>query len=527
MITGENFIGKTRSATGSKQFSTFDPVKAKPNPEQFFVATEKEIDDAVNLAASVFPVYSDTSAEKRAGFLRAIADEISELGDSLIDCYCRESGLPEGRAAGERGRTLNQLRSFADYIETEEWRMPVIETADPGREPNPRPDLRNALFALGPIAVFGAGNFPFAFSTAGGDTASALAAGCPVVYKCHPMHAGTSEMVASAIIRAAERTGIPDGVFSHLHSQGTTVGQQLVAHPGIKAVGFTGSMGGGKALYDLAAQREEPIPVFAEMGSINPVLLLPQAMEKDAKGWADKFAASITLGAGQFCTNPGLFISEESPALDRFIGALSMFLEDKEQGTMLHPDIHQNYLRWTSLQKKQPNTQIVSDPGEKDQQYKAAPVLLTVSGLDFIKNPGLQHEVFGPFSLVVKCSGSEEVQEVINVLQGQLTATVIGNPTEMDKYSELVKDLQSKAGRLLFNGVPTGVEVSEAMQHGGPYPATTDSRFTSVGMRAIYRWVRPVCYQDCPQALLPDILKNGNPLGASRKVNGQYTTQSI
>ncbi|MDC6351368.1 aldehyde dehydrogenase (NADP(+)) [Zeaxanthinibacter sp. PT1] len=527
MITGQNFIGKTRSAQGSSHFSTYNPLKDEPNQEQYFEATEEEIDQAVTLATSAFPAFSELAGAERAKFLRAIAEEISRLGDQLILTYCKESGLPEGRAIGERGRTLNQLQSFAHFIENEDWRHPVIETADAERQPHPRPDLRNVLFAIGPVAVFGAGNFPFAFSTAGGDTVSALAAGSPVVYKCHPMHAGTSELVASAIIKAAENTGMPDGVFSHLHSQGTTVGQQLLIHPGIKAVGFTGSVAGGRALYDLAGQREEPIPVFSEMGSVNPVVLLPGALESNADSWAEKFASSITLGAGQFCTNPGLLIGITGEALDQFSSTLSTSLIKSEQGTMLHPDIHQNYLRCASAQKKQPNTHIVSDPGESDKNYKAAPVLLTVSGHDFMQNPDLQHEVFGPFSLLVSCSDLQEMFNVVDSLKGQLTGTVVGEMAELSQNGKLVKKLQSKVGRLLFNGVPTGVEVSEAMQHGGPYPSTTDSRFTSVGMRAIYRWVRPVCFQDCPQSLLPVILKDTNPLGINRKVNGRYTDHPL
>lgn len=523
MITGTNQIGNKSSKEGTKTFSSFDPKKNTATPWVFHEATTEEVEEAVALAHQAFGSYKNCSGRQRAQFLRAIATEIDHLGDALITTYCTESGLPEGRAKGERGRTMGQLQLFAQLLEEGSWVEAVIEHADPQRQPQPKPDLRKMLFPLGPVAIFGASNFPLAFSTAGGDTASALAAGCPVVVKSHPMHPGTGELVASAIIKAAKSSGMPNGIFSHLHSAGHEIGQQLVKHPKIKAVGFTGSRAGGTALYKLAAERQEPIPVFAEMGSINPVVLLPSALQTDLDGWATQYAASITLAAGQFCTNPGLLLALKSTTLDAFIAQLSKEIVKLEPSCMLHPNIYDAYAAGKSDLAAQGGVTLAADYEKETAANTPQPAVITVNGANFMKNPKLHKEVFGPFSVVVRCEDATQMGEILNQLEGQLTGTVLGSETELVKYTHIVDALQSRVGRILFNGVPTGVEVNTAMVHGGPYPASTDPRFTSVGTSAIKRWVRPVSFQNWPNTLLPDALKEENPLGISRLVEGNHT----
>lgn len=527
MITGKNYIGNELSAKGSDTYSTFDPKLNLKTKWTFHEATKEEIDAAATKAHKAFQVYKDFSGKKKAEFLTAIAEEIEALGDPLIETYVKESGLAEGRAKGERGRTMGQMKAFATLLEEGSWVEATIDTAQPDREPNPKLDIRKMLFPIGPIAVFGASNFPFAFSTAGGDTASALAAGCPVIVKSHPMHAGTGEMIASAIIKAAERTGMPDGVFSNLNSSGIEVGQQLVLHPQIKGVGFTGSIKGGTALYKLANERKEPIPVFAEMGSINPVVALPSAVSDKEADWAGQYAGSIMLGAGQFCTNPGLILGIKSTSLDHFIDTLGQEIEKLEPSHMLHPNIHEKYEQGKQELSKQGGTNVVAAYESEVAPNVAQQKVLTVNGLNFLKNPKLHEEVFGPFSVVVRCADADELQKVLDGLEGQLTGTILGSADEVKKYSKVVDALKSRVGRLIFNGVPTGVEVCPSMQHGGPFPASTDSRFTSVGTSAIKRWVRPVTLQNWPAASLPDALKNDNPLKISRIVDGKHTDAKI
>lgn len=523
MITGTNTIGNTSSKQGKLTFKTFDPQENRETDWVFYEATSAEIDNAVELAVEAFKLYKDFSGKQKAQFLNAIADEIEALGDELILTYCMESGLPEGRAHGERGRTMGQLRSFATLLEEGSWIEAVIEKGRPNREPMPKADIRKMLFPLGPIVVFGASNFPLAFSTAGGDTASALAAGCPVIVKSHPMHSGTGELVSSAIIKAAEKTGMPNGVFSNLNSSGIEVGQQLVKHPKIKAVGFTGSLNGGTALYKLASERIEPIPVFAEMGSINPVVVLPSALDENGKTWASKYASSITLGAGQFCTNPGLVLAIKSAKLDTFISALADEVLKLDPSCMLHPTIHDNYQKGKKELSRQAGVVVTADYDKTTSQNTARPSILKVDGADFLENPKLHKEVFGPFSLVVCCTDATELEKILSRLEGQLTGTVLGSENELHQYHGIVDALQSRVGRILFNGVPTGVEVCSSMQHGGPFPASTDARFTSVGTSAIKRWVRPVSFQDWPNKLLPKALQDENPLGIMRLEEGNYT----
>ncbi len=526
MITGKNYIGNTLSAEGNKTYKTFNPQLNIENEHTFYEATSDEINEAVELAAKAFKSFRHTSGKQKADFLNAIADEILALDDELINVYRSESGLPEGRAKGERGRTVFQLRSFADLVAEGSWVEATIDTAIPDRQPLPKSDIRKMNIPLGPVVVFGASNFPLAYSTAGGDTAAAFAAGCPVIVKSHPMHAGTGELVASAIIKAANKTNMPNGVFSNLNSSGIEVGVQLVKHPEVKAVGFTGSIRGGRALLDLAAQREEPIPVFAEMGSINPVIMLPNALKNRSESLAKTYASSITLGTGQFCTNPGLIIGIKGNDLTNFISTLANEIVKIEPSCMLHPNIYGAYESNKAKALAQPELSVVANYDTDVKENYARQAITTVEGRTFLANTTLHQEVFGPFSMVVQCENVEQMEAIIGNLEGQLTGTLIADG-EAEQYSNIILALQNRVGRLIYNGVPTGVEVCPSMVHGGPYPASTDSRFTAVGINSIKRWVRPFSFQDWPNHLLPDELKNENPLGISRNVDGKQTNQKI
>ncbi len=527
MITGKNYIGKQLSSKGSKTYKTFNPQLNIENEPIFTEATQEEINEAVSLASNAFKTFRTISGQRKAEFLNAIADKILALGDKLIQTYCSETGLPEGRAKGERGRTVGQLRDFADLVKKGSWVEAIIDTAQPERTPIPKSDVRKMMIPLGPVVVFGASNFPLAYSTAGGDTAAALASGCPVIVKSHPMHSGTGELVASAIIKAAQKTRMPNGIFSNLNSSGIEVGIQLVKHPEIKAVGFTGSIRGGRALYDLASKREEPIPVFAEMGSVNPVVIFPEAIKERGESLAKTYASSITLGTGQFCTNPGLLLGIKSDELTRFINYLSEEIVKIEPSCMLHPNIIGAYKNNKVKALSQSGLKVIAEYSSDLKSNYARQTVTTVEGSTFIENPILHQEVFGPFSMIVQCKDVKELETIISKLEGQLTGTVIADNKESDNYSDVIKALQNRVGRIIFNGVPTGVEVCPSMQHGGPYPASTDSRFTAVGIHSIKRWVRPFSYQDWPNNLLPDELKNENPLQISRLVNGEQTINKI
>ena len=527
MITGKNYIGSKLTANGTKTYKTFNPKENKETDWTFYEAIESEIDEAVTLASEAFQTYKNFSGAEKASFLNTIADEIEALGDILIETYTAESGLPEGRARGERGRTMGQLRAFATLLEEGSWVEATIDTAQPDREPLPKPDIRKMLFPIGPVVVFGASNFPLAFSTAGGDTASALASGCPVIVKSHPMHAGTGELVASAIIKAAEKTGMPNGVFSNVNSSGIEVGQQLVKHPKVKAVGFTGSIKGGTALYKLANDRKEPIPVYAEMGSINPVVILPSALEEKGSFWAKQYAGSITVGAGQFCTNPGLLLAVKSNALESFITELGKEISEIAPTPMLHPNICKTYQKGVKTASEQSNTSVVASYDTEASPNFGKQKVLTVAGSEFLKNPVLHQEVFGPYSIIVQCENDAELKTVLDALEGQLTGTILGNSNELAHKSEIVEALKERVGRLILNSVPTGVEVCPSMHHGGPFPSTTDAKYTSVGVSAIKRWVRPVAYQNWPLELLPNALKNENPLQIMRLINSEHSNKSI
>ncbi len=499
MITGKNQIGFDQSAKGSQIYHTINPKTNTNNPTKFYEATSDEINSACAKATNAFHSYSKIAGPKRAEFLRTIAQEIENLGEELIEMYTTESALPEGRANGERGRTLGQLRMFADLVENDTWRS-ITTTGESN-------SLRKSLIANGPVAVFGASNFPLAFSTAGGDTASALAAGCPVVVKSHPMHSGTGELIATAITKAAQKCHMPDGVFSNLNSSGINVGKELVKHPAITAVGFTGSHKGGRALYNLAAQRETPIPVFAEMGSINPVVITAKAIEHRGAEIADTYAGSITMGAGQFCTNPGLLLTVDNQHTALFINDLANKTAALDTQCMLGPNIASTYHKGALEMKNQKGLSIIASSQVSTQENSAQAQVATVSGDDFLANHKLHQEVFGPFSLVVRAKDDKQLLEIINNLEGQLTATLIAENSELDSLQEITDALQAKVGRIIFNGVPTGVAVEDAMTHGGPYPASTDSRFTAVGNHSILRWVRPFSFQDFPESLLPEYLK--------------------
>ena len=525
MITGKNYIGNNLSAKGNKTYTTFNPQLNKENEFSFVEATPQEIDQAVQLAKNAYHEFSGISGTRKAEFLNAIADEILALDNLLIKTYCSETGLPEGRAIGERGRTIGQLRSFASLVEEGSWVEATIDTAIPDRAPIPKSDLRKMMMPLGPVVVFGASNFPLAYSTAGGDTAAAFAAGCPVIVKSHPMHAGTGELVASAIVKAADKTNMPKGVFSNLNSSGIEVGIALVKHPGVKAVGFTGSIRGGRALFNLASQRDEPIPVFAEMGSVNPVVIMPEAVQKRGGALANTYAGSITLGSGQFCTNPGLLLGIKGDSLTNFIEKLSDAIIKIEPSCMLHPNIIGAYESNKQKVVSQDGLQVVAYYPTDVQTNYARQTVTTVEGKTFLENATLHQEVFGPYSIVVQCEDIEQLEQIIAKLEGQLTGTIIAEESELSKYPGVVSALQNRVGRLIYNGVPTGVEVCPSMHHGGPYPSSTDSRFTAVGIHSIKRWVRPISYQDWPNNLLPIELRNENPLNLLRTVNGEVTNQ--
>jgi NADP-dependent aldehyde dehydrogenase len=512
-MKGYNIIGKKISAQNQEVVHAVNPKDLSNLDGDFHVATLKEADEAVALAKAGGAEYAKMSGAQRALFLRTIADNIEALSSKLVDRVMAESGLPEGRVVGERGRTCGQLRFFAKMVEEGSWVNAIINRGDV--------DVRQYLEPIGPVVVFTASNFPLAFSTAGGDTASALASGCPVIVKAHESHLGTNNMVAEAIRAAAIECGIPDGVFSSLNGSGNELGGYLVQHPDVCAVAFTGSYGGGKALYDLAQKRPHPIPVFSEMGSVNPVVVLPNAMKEKTEEWATAIAGSVNMGAGQFCTNPGLLIVEKNEYLTAFTDQLVDAFSRLDAATMLNKGIHTSYESNKHAKTKEQGVKIKYIEVDDDEtSLKAHPCLLEVGYKDFINNPNLVEEVFGPFSIVVVCETADEIAHVADVLEGQLTASVLGEKEEILKNENIISKLKSKVGRIIINGMPTGVAVNEAMNHGGPFPATTDSRYTSVGGNAIYRFVRPVCFQDFPDELLPDALKDSNPLGIERKEVG-------
>ena len=490
-------------------------------------ATEIEINDVMRDAAIAFLEYKKFSPQQKAGFLETIALEIESLGDALIIRASEETNLSHARLTGERGRTCMQLRMFADMLREGSWVDATIITAEPERQPLPRQDFRKMLYPVGPVIVFGASNFPFAYSTAGGDTASALASGCPVVVKAHPAHPDTSESVYHAIRSAIEKCGMPTNLFQHVHGKEIATGRLLVQHPETAAVGFTGSLAGGRALYDYAGQRDYPIPVFAEMGSVNPVILFPGALEKNSKSLAQQYAASITLGMGQFCTNPGIIIAIDSHPLNDFILQLSEEISRVIPEKMLHPGIHQAYNDRMQKALSQKNVQLVKHSSNQAGLLEGRPTLACVDGSSFLQEPFLHEEVFGPYSLLVKCKDMTELVKVWVSLKGQLSTSLMATDEDLANYPSVLDTALEIAGRVVFNQVPTGVEVCSAMMHGGSYPASTDSRFSAVGIHAVKRWLRPVCFQNCPSYLLPDELKDDNPGKIWRSVNNVPSKDKI
>ena len=529
ILHGLSLIAGHPGQTGGKTFHAANPSTSAQIEPAFHEASAAEAAAALEASAAALADYRARSGTERANFLEAIAAEIEALGDTLIHRAHAETGLPLARLLGERGRTCGQLRLFAHVVREGSWVDARIDPALPQRQPLPRADLRRMLVALGPVVVFGSSNFPLAFSVAGGDTASAFAAGCTVVVKAHRAHPGTSELVAGAINRALATCGLPPGVFSLIHGGGATIGIAMVKHPATAAVAFTGSHAAGRALFDAAAARPHPVPVFAEMSSLNPLFVLPGAQADHAPAIAQGLVASVTLGVGQFCTKPGLVFLPRGPATFGFLQQLSDAVLPAPCGTMLTAGIRDAFLENREKITRVPGVQLLASAATtpNDTRTEARPSVATTTAKNFLAHPALATEAFGPFTLVVLADTPEELAACAAALDGQLTATVHGTPADLAGARPLLAALERIAGRVALNGYPTGVEVCPAMNHGGPYPATTDTRFTSVGTAAILRFARPVCYQNFPDALLPTALQNANPLGLIRLVDGKPTRDHL
>jgi NADP-dependent aldehyde dehydrogenase len=524
-LSGKSIIGFARSENSTGILHGIHAATGEKLDPPYYSASEPELERAVQLAAEAFASYRASSRESRARFLRQIAGNLDELGDQLVERTMAESALPEGRVRGERDRTCFQLRFFAGLIEEGSWVDARIDSGDANRKPAPKPDVRSMLRPLGPVAVFCASNFPLAFSVAGGDTASALAGGNPVIVNAHFSHPGTAELCGMAIRDAAAETRMPEGVFSLLFSGGQEIGQRLLAHPGIKACGFTGSRRGGMALLKIAQSRGEPIPFFAEMSSVNPVFVLPHALEERGEQLGAGLHASITLGVGQFCTNPGIALLPRGESGDRLVGVVAEKMQGAQPAAMLNAGILENYSQAVLARSGDPRIRALAC--SKTQTPGALPALFEVDAGTFSKTPELAEEVFGPASLVVRYGSEEEILSIARSLEGNLTATIHAGAGDEELEEQLLAILETKAGRVLFAGFPTGVEVCQAMVHGGPFPATSDGRSTSVGGRAIERFVRPVCYQDAPAHLLPEELRSENPAGILRIVNGERSRRAL
>lgn len=520
MINGEMFIGSRAVKGSAGELRGINAETGEKLEPAFGGAAKEQLDEACRLAWGAFDPYRNADPEVRAKLLETIAQNILDLGDELVERCMAESGLPRARIEGERGRTVGQLRLFASVVRAGRYLDVRVDPAMPDRQPLPRSDIRSRMIPLGPVAVFGASNFPLAFSVAGGDTASALAAGCPVIAKAHSAHPGTSELVGRAVQQAVAASGLPEGVFSLLIDTGREIGQGLVADPRVKAVGFTGSRGGGTALMKIAAARPEPIPVYAEMSSINPVILFSGALQERGPAIAKAFINSLMMGAGQFCTSPGLILAEEGEGLDGFLAAAAETLEEAAPATMLTPGIHQSYCEGVERLAAHDKVETVAR-GKAGHNFQGQAGLFATSAEAFVNDPALQEEIFGSSSLVVRCPERDALRQVIEILEGQLTAALHISESDHGEARELLPLLEKKVGRILVNGFGTGVEVSHAMVHGGPYPSTADGRSTSVGTMAIQRFLRPVCYQDLPEALLPDDLKESNPRRLDRLVDGK------
>ena len=528
-ISGQSIIGFRSATSSGLPFRATNPRTGESLPPDFFSAGTDAVDLAASLAHEAFATYSRISGREKGKFLRTMAAKLEGAVDALVERAEQESALPKTRLQGETARTCGQLRLFAQVVEEGSWVMARIDRADAGRKPAPRPDLRSMLHPLGPVVVFGASNFPLAFSVAGGDTASALAAGNPVIVKGHPAHPGTSELVGQLVRESVQECGLPEGVFSLLLDSGTGVGVTLVKHPLVKAVGFTGSHSAGRALMDLAAARPEPIPVFAEMSSTNPVFILPGALRQSGDELATGAYASVTLGAGQFCTKPGLLFLPQNGDATNFIEKLGKLVVESRQFNLLTSGIRTAYRSATAHRQTEKGVKLLAArrASGDDQELGVGAALFEVDSESFLQNPDLAGEVFGPATLVIRHSSHAQVLELARNLGGHLTATIHGTEADLREFSDLLAILKTKVGRLVFNGFPTGVEVSHAMVHGGPYPSTSDGRSTSVGSGAIFRFCRPVCYQGFPESTLPDELRDANPLGIWRMLDGEMTKEAL
>lgn len=520
-LEGLSIVGRNRVNRAGKSVPAINPATGSELPTSFHWATTEDVSRAAELGDKAFAEYRRWPAARRAKLLRLLADLIEKNAAELVERANFETALPAPRLQGEIARTCGQLRLFASLIEEGWWLDARIDHANPERKPLPKPDVRSMLQPLGPVAVFSSSNFPFAFSVAGGDTASALASGCPVIVKPHQGHLGTSEAVGVLVQQAARESDAPEGLFSLLFGPGRDVGMALVKHPLIKAVGFTGSRAGGRALMDAAAARPEPIPVYAEMGSINPVFILPGAMKQNAEALATGLHGSVTLGVGQFCTNPGLVFIEPETATQTFLQKLGSLMTATPAGTMLTPSICSEYHSGIERFSKTAGVRLLTPTDASKRNGDARATLFATAAETFLKNHELMDEVFGPSTLVVHCGSKSQMLAAAQKLEGQLTATIHGTPDDFAANADLLAILETKVGRLVCNGYPTGVEVCHAMNHGGPYPATADGRSTSVGTRAIVRFARPVCYQNFPESALPEELKESNPLGIWRLVDGK------
>ncbi len=521
-VAGTHLLGMMTGAGEGPGFTAIDPRTGGALPPTFHDASPAQVEQAMALAGGAHPEFELAGRERRARLLEAVAAGIEALGEELIQRAGAETALPVARLESERGRTVAQLRLFATVVRAGDYLDLRIDHGNPARTPVPKPDVRSMRRALGPVVVFGASNFPLAFSVAGGDTASALAAGCPVVVKAHPSHPGTSELVGRVIVTAVQNLGLPDGTFSLLQGQGTAVGRALVEHPLTRAVGFTGSLAGGRALFDAAGRRLEPIPVYAEMGSVNPVFVLPGRLAADLEDLVSGLANSITLGVGQFCTNPGLIVLPAGPRADTLVGALAQRLGQTTEGTMLSPGIRARYQQGLDAVTGRPGVTVAARRPAIGAAGAAA-ALVTVPAAAFLRDPVLHQEIFGPATVVV-LTPPDELEAVARALHGQLTATLYATPQDLTTFPRLQSILEQRVGRLLYGGFPTGVEVCHAMVHGGPYPATTDASSTSVGTAAIDRFTRPLCWQNFPDDQLPEELRDRAPAGLRRRVDGEWRT---
>lgn len=528
-LHGHHLIGGDTSAESGNTFQSCNPAIGQELPTVFHEATEAEIDRAMTLAAVAFDAFRKASVEQRAKFLEVCADEVEALGDQLIEMTMAETGHPQGRCIGERGRATGQARMFAQFIREGSWVDARIDLPLPDRQPLPKPDVRSMMMPVGPVVVFGASNFPLAISVFGADTVSAFAAGCPVVVKAHPAHPGTCELMARAIYKAIEACGLPKGIFSLIHGRTNAVGVGLVQHPEATAAAFTGSLRGGRALYDAANARRVPIPFYAEMGSVNPIFVLPGALKERGAAIATGYIQSLTLGVGQFCTNPGLVFGLESAEMDTFLSQSAESAKAAPPATMLHAGIHHAFVTGVREMQERSGLRLAAQSAKEADAAKseAACHVFETDADGLRQNPELFDEIFGPVSTVVKCAGPAEFEEFATRLDGSLTASLHGTEQDLADFRGLIDILEKKVGRLIFNGYPTGIEVCHAMHHGGPYPAASHSHFTSIGTRCILRFVRPVCYQGFPNPQLPEELRDDNPRGIMRLVDGVATRAKV